>query len=477
MSEAKVQVERLTKRFRMYARPAARLAEWLSFGAVTRHTLFTALEDVSFSMKSGEFFGVIGPNGSGKSTLLKILTRVMFPTSGSFRIEGRVTSLLELGTGFSPELSGRANIAKSARLLGFDEAYVRTRQEEMIAFADIHAYIDQPIKFYSSGMLVRLAFAIFAHVEPDVFIIDEALSVGDVYFAQKCFQRIDQMRARGCTVLFVSHDLGAIRKYCDQALYLHHGRPRFLGDARAATDVYLEAMSPGGAARNLAPREAAADVGGAAVAPGSAAPGATGSAAMLERCTAMRSELPARLADVFDESALARVAAFVGGRIGTGAVEIVAVRVSAADGAPREHFGRDERFVVDVLARVRDNVERATVSLQVTNRLGVVVWGTNQHLLQRRTIRLRAGTWSHARFVVGPGLGVDEHTLDVGFGDATGEGHVFDRLTAVARVQVLAEGAADFVGAARLPCECDVSAYEPRPAAAALSAASSAPNR
>ncbi|QOJ15244.1 MAG: ABC transporter ATP-binding protein [Planctomycetia bacterium] len=474
MSTPKVQVERLTKRFRMYPRPAARLAEWLTLGAVTRHTLFTALDNVSFSMTSGEFFGIIGPNGSGKSTLLKILTRVMFPTSGSFRIDGRVTSLLELGTGFSPELSGRANIAKSARLLGFDEEFVRARQEQMIAFADIHAYIDQPIKFYSSGMLVRLAFAIFAHVEPDVFIIDEALSVGDVYFAQKCFQRIDQMRARGCTVLFVSHDLGAIRKYCDQALYLHHGQPRFLGDARAATDVYLEAMSPGGAARNLAPRDPAGST-GSSVAVGDPAGSADRHVVFRSRCAALRSELPARLADLFDENAIARVAAFTGGRIGTGAVEIVAVRVSGSDGAAREQFARDDRLTVDVLARVRDNVERATVSLQITNRLGVVVWGTNQHLLQRRTIRLRAGAWSHARFVVGPGLGVDEHTLDVGYGDAAGEGHVFDRLSAVARVQVMAEGAADFVGAARLPCECDVAAYEPR--AAPLSTAAAAPNR
>lgn len=453
MNPVKVQVSQLTKRFKMYSRVSGRLVEWLSFGRLVRHTLFTALDGISFEMRQGQFFGVIGPNGSGKSTLLKILTRVMYPTSGSFRVEGRVTSLLELGTGFNPELSGRQNIAKSARLLGFDEAYVAARQEAIISFADIRHYIDQPIKYYSSGMLVRLAFAIFAHVDPDVFIIDEALSVGDIYFSQKCFQRLDQMRAAGCTVLFVSHDLSAIRKYCDQVLYLHAGQARFLGSAIEATDLYTEAMSPGGAARQLAPRS------------DGLAPPLLDEAALQARCGAIRDALPRRLGELFDDAALGRALRFSGARIGTGAVEICGVRLCDDQGATRETLRRDQRFHVHVLARVLQDVENATIGIQASNRLGLIVWGTNQELLTGRVARLRAGTWSHAHFIVQPGLGVDEYTLDVGYGDAAGEGHVFDRMTGVLRVQILPEGQADFVGAARVPCECQLATYDARPAA------------
>lgn len=450
MKPTKVQVERLTKRFKMYRRASGRLVEWLTLGRATRHTLFTALNDVSFSMRQGEFFGIIGPNGSGKSTLLKILTRVMYPTSGSFHVDGRVTSLLELGTGFNPELTGRQNIVKSARLLGFDEEYIRARQERMIGFADIREYIDQPIKYYSSGMLVRLAFSIFAHVEPDVFIIDEALSVGDVYFSQKCFARLDGMRADGCTVLFVSHDLSAIRKYCDGVMYLHQGQCRFLGNAIEATDMYLEAMSPGGAARQLAPRS-------------DGTPGPAVNAGEIElRAEAIRSALPERLSAIFDEKALRRGLSFGGARIGTGAVEIICVKVCDDAGAVHEHFARDVRIHVHVLARVVEDVEHATIGIQAANRLGMVVWGTNQQLLTGRVTRLRANTWSHAHFAIEPGLGVDEYTLDIGYGDAAGEGHVFDRLTGAARIQIMAEGPADFVGAARVPCTCEVAAYDAR---------------
>ena len=447
MKPIKVEVERLTKRFKTYRRAADRLGEWLSFGRLIRHTDFTALENITFTVREGEFFGVIGPNGSGKSTLLKILTRVMHPTSGTFRIEGRVTSLLELGTGFNPELTGRENIVLSARLLGFDERYIRSRADDMIHFADIATYIDQPVKYYSSGMLVRLAFSIFSHVEPDVFIIDEALSVGDIYFSQKCFQRLDQMRAAGSTLLFVSHDMSAVRKYCDQVLYLHDGQARFLGSAIESTDVYLEALSPGGVARGLQPET----------------PDGKSAAFDAQRAQAEARKrldaLPGRLADRFDESSLIAVARFNGARIGTGDVRIAAVRLCDDNGKSRERFTLNDTIHLHILAEVHSDVERATMSVQVTNRMCIVVWGTNLALLSGSVARLRSGTWSWTHFAIHPGLGVDHYTIDVGYGDAAGEGHVFDRLTAVARLEIAPEGHGDFVGLARIPCEAETESF------------------
>lgn len=450
MTPAKVEVRNLTKRFKIYRRAQGRLLEWLTLGRWRHHSMFTALDDVSFTMRQGEFLGIIGPNGSGKSTLLKILTRVLWPTAGTFRIDGRVTSLLELGTGFNPELTGRENIINSSRLLGFDRAYIRARIEDMIAFADIGHYIDQPIKYYSSGMHVRLAFSIFSHVEPDVFIIDEALSVGDVYFTQKCFLRLDQMRARGCTLLFVSHDMAAVRKYCDQVLYLHQGRSRFLGTAIEATDMYLEAMSPGGVARALGPET------------DGRRPAAVDEEPLRERARLWRETLCSELADRFDEQAFMRVTGFQGARIGTGEVRIVALRVCDDAGRGRERFGLQDTIHVHMLADVRRSVPRATMSVQMTNRMGIVIWGTNHERLTGQTVELHGGTWSWAHFAIRSGLGPGEYTLDIGYGDASGEGHVFDRVTAAARIEIAAEGHQDFLGLARVPCDAEVAVFPQR---------------
>lgn len=482
MTPIKVAVERLSKQFKIYRRASGRLREWASFGRRVEHTLFTALENVTFSMRQGEFFGVIGPNGSGKSTLLKILTGVMYATSGTHRVDGRITSLLELGTGFHPDLTGRDNIINSARLLGFADSYVRARLDEMIAFAEIDDYIDQPIKYYSSGMLVRLAFSVFSHVEPDVFIIDEALSVGDVYFSQKCFRRLDQMRSQGCTVLFVSHDLTAVRRYCDQVLYLHRGRMRYLGKAIDATDVYLEAMSPGGAARDLAPEsngqagpepaaaERRASRAGRSTGGGATASGPTAATTELvtesgptDAATQLRRRLPPLLAAAFTESMLRAALEFRGARIGSGEVRIVGIRIINEGGAPRERFALYDEIHVQVLAEVLRDVERGTMSIQVTNRMGVVVWGTNHALLGHGESRLVRDTWALIHFILKPGLGPGEYTVDVGFGDASGEGHVFDRMTAAARIEVAAEGYADFMGLARIPCTSEYTYYPKTP--------------
>ena len=444
--EPVVSVHNLGKRFKQYASPAARLTEWATLGRRKNHTLFTALDDINFTVKKGEFFGIVGPNGSGKSTLLKILTGVLLPSSGEFTISGRVTSLLELGTGFNPELTGRANLINSARLLGFDVGTTKQKLDQIIAFAELEDSIDVPIKYYSTGMTVRLAFGLFSHVEPDVFIVDEALSVGDVAFSRKCFQRLDVMRQSGCTLLFVSHDLAAVRKYCDHAMFLHHGKCAFLGPAIATTDVYLEAMSPGGRQRNLAP-EAIGDQ-----------PLRT-EAELDEEARSMRATLPPEAEKTFPEASFRTPLGLVQGRIGTGAVRIAAVAILDDAGKPVERALVGQTIHVHLLGQANEAVAASTMSVQLVNRLGVVAWGTNHHRLTATVVPVSPHTWLHAAFDIQLNLGPDEYSIDVGFGDASGEGHVFDRITAVATITLEVKGHLLSEGIAQLPATSTVREY------------------
>jgi lipopolysaccharide transport system ATP-binding protein len=234
-----VAVRDLSKRFKLYDNPWHRLLEWVTFDRVVRHGEFWALQDISFEVLRGECLGIIGVNGAGKSTLLKILSRTLHPTRGSFQVNGRLVSLLELGTGFHPDLTGRQNLYQSAALLGFPETYVRGRLAEILDFAQIGEFIDQPVKRYSSGMFVRLAFSLFAHLEPDVYIVDEALAVGDVFFQQKCFRRFTELKRGGCTILFVTHDMGAVTHLCDRALLLSGGKLAAQGDPVSVVHDYF----------------------------------------------------------------------------------------------------------------------------------------------------------------------------------------------------------------------------------------------
>jgi ABC-type polysaccharide/polyol phosphate transport system ATPase subunit len=242
VSNAVVSIRDLSKRFKLYQSPWGRVIEWITWGRVVRHESFWALQGINLEVRRGECVGIIGLNGAGKTTLLKILSRALYPTAGQFEVRGRLVSLLELGTGFHPELTGRRNIFQSARLLGFPEAYVRARLPEILDFAEIGEFIDRPVKQYSSGMFVRLAFSLFAHLEPDVYIVDEALSVGDVFFQQKCVERFRELRRHGCTILLVSHDLGMITHLCDRAILLNGGKLASDGDAASVVHDYLALM-------------------------------------------------------------------------------------------------------------------------------------------------------------------------------------------------------------------------------------------
>jgi ABC-type polysaccharide/polyol phosphate transport system ATPase subunit len=232
-----IEVKNLTKAFKLFHSNKERLYNILPFCGKKFDT-HISLNDISFEVKKGEFVSIIGKNGSGKSTLLKILCGVLNPTSGTYMIHGSIVSLLELGTGFNPELSGRENIIVSSKTMNFDIKHIHSKMAEIEAFADLEEYFDMPIKTYSSGMYVRLAMSLFLHLNPDIFIIDEALSVGDIFFQQKCFEKIKKMRQNGVAFLFVSHDINTVLTMSDRVLLLDHSKQIYFGDKHEACKLY-----------------------------------------------------------------------------------------------------------------------------------------------------------------------------------------------------------------------------------------------
>ncbi|BCX87979.1 lipopolysaccharide transport system ATP-binding protein [Methylomarinovum tepidoasis] len=230
--------EHLGKVYRRYARPLDSLLEMLF--RRPRHTPFVALQDINFELHRGETMGVVGDNGAGKSTLLKILAGTISPSSGRLTVQGRVSAILELGTGFHPDFSGLENIRLGLALQGLDEAEAEALIPEIIEFSELAAFIDQPLKTYSSGMYVRLAFSVLTCTDPDILIVDEALAVGDVHFQKKCMDRMTDFRRRGKALLFCSHVLYQVRHLCDRAIWLDHGRIRLAGPADEVVDAYQD---------------------------------------------------------------------------------------------------------------------------------------------------------------------------------------------------------------------------------------------
>lgn len=247
-----IQVDGVGKCFNIYDSPQDRLKQFImpkirkdiSDGSISYHREFWALKDVSFKVGKGETVGIIGRNGSGKSTLLQIITGTMAPTYGSVSTRGRTAALLELGSGFNPEFTGRENVYLNGSLLGLTRTQVDEKFDYIASFADIGEHLDQPVKTYSSGMMLRLAFAVQVAVETEILIIDEALAVGDARFQLKCFRRLEEIKARGTTILFVSHATELVRSFCDFGLVLENGKAIYWGEAKAATVKYLEVLFP-----------------------------------------------------------------------------------------------------------------------------------------------------------------------------------------------------------------------------------------
>lgn len=232
-----LRVRNLSKTYKIYERPSDRLMEIIT--RRKRHTYFTSLKNVNLDLVRGQSLGIIGQNGAGKSTFLKLLANTLSPSTGSIEIQGSVAALLELGAGFNPEFSGRQNIYLNATLLGMSDVEIQDKEKEIIEFSELDAYIDRPIKTYSSGMYVRLGFAIATAARPAVLIIDEALSVGDANFQKKCVQRILKFQDQGASIIFCSHNLHQLQEVCDQAIWIHDGEMQIHDDSNSAISAYL----------------------------------------------------------------------------------------------------------------------------------------------------------------------------------------------------------------------------------------------
>ena len=242
MDNIVVNIQHIKKVYNTYVKEIDRFREAISLKHLNLHGLFTALEDITFQVKKGECLGIIGTNGSGKSTLLKIITGVLQPTGGSLDVHGKVSALLELGAGFNGDYTGIENIILNGKIMGYTEEEMEKRIPIIADFAEIGDFINMPVKIYSSGMFARLAFAVAINVDPDILIIDEALSVGDIFFQTKCYRKFDDFLQQGKTILFVSHDLGSVIKYCNRCLLLHKGKQIALGDCKEVVDVYKKIL-------------------------------------------------------------------------------------------------------------------------------------------------------------------------------------------------------------------------------------------
>jgi lipopolysaccharide transport system ATP-binding protein len=336
-----VEFSGVSKSYSIYAAPGDRLKELITFNQRRFHTDYWALRDVSFEVNRGETFCVVGENGSGKSTLLQICAGVLEPSSGSVAVNGRVAALLELGSGFNPEFSGRDNVYLNGAILGFSNKQMDRRFDEIAEFAEIGDFMNQPVKTYSSGMVVRLAFAVAIHVDPEILLVDEALAVGDVYFRQRCMRKVHELRARGITILFVSHATGDIKALGDRAIWLDHGHMRAIGKADTVVTQYLAAMVEKDA------RYVAHD-------------------ALLHHHGSYQA--PQEIEEHIPN---------IDHRFGDGRAEILGIAIHDATGLKIQSLTSNTTIVVRVSFRAKANIDRPIAGFMFRNHLGVDFAGTN----------------------------------------------------------------------------------------------------
>jgi len=369
---------------------------------------YWALHEVSFELRRGETFGIIGRNGSGKSTLLQILCGTLAPSAGEIEVNGRVAALLELGSGFNPDYTGRENIYMNGQLLGLTRRQIDERLEAIIAFADIGDFIEQPVKTYSSGMFVRLAFAVIAHVDADILVIDEALAVGDAFFTQKCMRFLRQFRETG-TILFVSHDTAAVKSLCRRALWLEKGQVQMNGSAREVSERYLEAFyeSQQGQGTTTRMREHPE------LPPVPVVTERRDARAAWLNQSNLRNDI-----EIFEFDAGAR-------SFGTRAASICAVELCDGGGAPLKWVVGGEAVLLTVAADVREAIDSPIVGFYVKDRLGQILFGENTYLTYHDApLSVDAGTRVQARFgFIMPYLPKGEYAVCVAIAAGSNDSH------------------------------------------------------
>jgi lipopolysaccharide transport system ATP-binding protein len=441
-SAAIISVENLTKAYRIWGHPSARLKsplleaaarifpsataprQALAARAARGYRDFYALRDVSFAVRRGEATGIIGRNGSGKSTLLQLIAGTLRPTGGRVAVNGRVSALLELGSGFNPDFTGRENVYLNGSIFGLSRREIDARFPAIAEFAEIDEFLDQPVKTYSSGMMMRLAFAVAVNVDPDILIVDEALSVGDVFFTQKCFTRIREILAKGATLIFVSHDMAAVQNLCDRALLLNQGRLAFDGRPEDCVARYFSLHQPGASRPHVVP--------GTHPAVSSAA-----------RQALMASDVLARARS----------------RHGDRRLEIVAAALLDHSGEPATDFEMMQKACVRMLLRAQGDIHRPSVGIQIFDRMANLVFAAGTAQLRFMLPALKPGEEIMLDFKVTLSVHPGEYTLGLDAAEYDVEnpnvGTFFDRVSGVGPITVSQHqpGAALFYGIAQLPME------------------------
>ena len=413
MKEATILVDHITKAYRLYDKPRDRLKEAFSLSRKTYYREHYALRDVSFTVNRGETVGIIGTNGAGKSTILKIITGVLSPTEGHVAVNGRISALLELGAGFNMEYTGIENIYLNGTMIGFTREEIDRKLDDILAFADIGDFVHQPVKTYSSGMFVRLAFAVAINIDPEILIVDEALSVGDAFFQVKCYHKFEEFKRQGKTILFVSHDLGSINKYCDRAILLNKGEKVAEGLPKDIIDMYKKVMvnEDPAAAGEEAPAEAAEGAGETAPAARPAGGGGLWSAKM----------------EVNPECS----------SYGNGAATILDYCVLDAKGRITNVLSAGEDYTVRMKVQFHRRISEPVLAMTVRDKQGTDLCGTNTMFESYDTGTVEEGDIRTISFTQRMDLKSGEYLLCLGCtGFKDGDFEVFHRLYDVCLIRV-----------------------------------------
>lgn len=403
MSEIAISVNNVTKLYKLYEKPSDRFKESLGLTKKKKYKEHYALHDLNFEVKKGECVGIIGTNGAGKSTILKIITGVLNPTQGNVAIEGRISALLELGAGFNSEYTGLENVYLNGTMIGFTKEEIDEKLDSILSFADIGDFINQPVKTYSSGMFVRLAFAVAINIDPEILIVDEALSVGDVFFQAKCFHKFEEFKKMGKTIVFVSHDLGSVNKYCDKVVLLDKGRKYDEGSPKEMIDLYKKIMATG----DTAIEEDSKSI----------------KIADIENTEIWKSKMV--------ENPNCSV-------YGNGWADIIDYCITNEQGQITNMISKGEKFIVRLKVKFNHDINDPIFAFTIRDKQGTEIAGTNTMYEDVKVGSVKAGEVRVASFTQNMDLRGDEYLLCLGCtGFVDGNFEVYSRLYEACMFQVL----------------------------------------
>lgn len=393
MEETIIKVSSLCKDYNLYDKNIDQLRELFSIRHKKYHKVHQALNNINFEVKKGEHIGIIGTNGSGKSTLLKILTGVVTPTEGEVVVNGRISALLELGAGFNPTYTGIQNIYLNGTIMGYTREEMDKKLEDIVSFADIGEFINQPVKNYSSGMFARLAFAVAINVEPDILIVDEALSVGDAFFQNKCYRKFDELKEKGTTILFVSHDIESIKQMCTRVLWIEQGVQKMFGDRNEVCQEYFNMRMK---RQNEENEEAIQKI--------------------------INNELQVERNTKINKYPKLEVKA---GDITTGKAEVISCSIKNENDKMTGNLVPGNHYIVEVVCKFHTDVSKALIGFTVEDVKGINYLAGNTYAISRKLVRAKAGEVIKVTFAFTmPRLKKGRYVITAAIAEGNQENHV-----------------------------------------------------